>query len=96
MDLTFTAPIGVTVRGDEWSCVEVPDSKELFGTGKAVKVSATVDGEPLTVGCCPRGWEVICSRSVPSWGRLGRTSATSSLSGFPSDSREPGTKRPGE
>lgn len=55
MELTFTAPIGVTVKGDEWSCVEVPDSKELFGTGKAVKVSARVDGEPLVVALMPTG-----------------------------------------
>jgi hypothetical protein len=55
MDVTFTAPIGVTVKGGLWSCVEVPDSVELFGTGKSVKVVATVDGEPLTAGLMPTG-----------------------------------------
>jgi hypothetical protein len=55
MDVTFTAPIGVTVKGDLWSCVEVPGSVELFGTGKSVKVVATVDGEPLTAGLMPTG-----------------------------------------
>jgi hypothetical protein len=55
MDLQFTAPIGVKVTGDVWSCVEVPDSKGLFGTGKAVKVAATVDGEPLAVALMPTG-----------------------------------------
>jgi hypothetical protein len=55
MDLTFTAPIGVTVKGDLWSCVEVPGSVDLFGTGKSVKVVATVDGEPLTAGLMPTG-----------------------------------------
>ncbi|CAM5787924.1 DUF1905 domain-containing protein [Cellulomonas persica] len=55
VDLTFTAPIGVTVKDDLWSCVEVPGSAELFGTGKAVKVVATVDGEPVTAGLMPTG-----------------------------------------
>ncbi|WP_196820852.1 DUF1905 domain-containing protein [Arthrobacter sp. CAN_A6] len=55
MDLRFTAPIGVEVRGDVWSCVEIPDSKELFGTGKAVKVTVSVDGEPLAVALMPTG-----------------------------------------
>lgn len=55
LDVSFTAPIGVTVKGDLWPCVEVPGSVELFGTGKAVKVVATVDGEPMTVGLMPTG-----------------------------------------
>ncbi|WP_434994181.1 DUF1905 domain-containing protein [Arthrobacter sp. Ld5] len=55
LDVTFIAPIGVTVKGDLWSCVEVPDSVERFGTGKTVKVVATVDGEPVTAGLMPTG-----------------------------------------
>ena len=55
LDLVFTAAIGVLVKGDLWPCVEVPDSVALFGTGKAVKVTATVDGEPLTAGLLPTG-----------------------------------------
>lgn len=55
VDLTFTAPIGVTVKDDVWSCVEVPGSVELFGTGKAVKVVGTVDGAPVTAGLMPTG-----------------------------------------
>jgi hypothetical protein len=55
MDLRFTAPIGVEVRGDVWPCVEIPDSKELLGTGKAVKVTGTVDGEPVSVALMPTG-----------------------------------------
>jgi hypothetical protein len=55
IDVTFTAPIGLEVKGDVWSCVEVPGSVELFGTGKAIKVVATVDDEPLTLGLMPTG-----------------------------------------
>lgn len=55
LDVTFSAPIGVTVKGELWSCVEVPGSVELFGTGKAVKVVATVDGEPVSAGLLPTG-----------------------------------------
>ena len=55
LDVTFSAPIGVSVKGEVWSCVEVPNSVDLFGTGKSVKVVATVDGEPVTAGLMPTG-----------------------------------------
>ena len=55
MNLQFTAPIGVEVKGDVWSCIEIPDSMDLFGTGKAVKVAATVDGEPVSLALMPTG-----------------------------------------
>lgn len=55
MDVVFTAPIGVMVKGELWSCVGVPGSAELFGTGKAVKVVATVDDESVTIGLLPTG-----------------------------------------
>ena len=55
IDLEFTGPIGVVIKGDTWSCVEVPGSVDFFGTGKAVKVVSTVDGEPLTVALMPTG-----------------------------------------
>lgn len=44
LDYAFNAPIGVDVKGQMWSCVEVPGSAELFGTKKALRVDATVDG----------------------------------------------------
>lgn len=55
VDMDFTAPLGVMVKGDLWSCIEIPDSVELFGTGKSVRVEATVDGEPVTAGLLPTG-----------------------------------------
>jgi uncharacterized protein DUF1905 len=47
LDHTFTAPIGVDVKGELWSCVEMPDSAEFFGTKKAIRVDATIDGIEL-------------------------------------------------
>lgn len=41
--LSFQATIGVEVKGETWSCVEIPDSAAFFGTGKAVKVDAHID-----------------------------------------------------
>lgn len=55
MDFSFSAPIGVTVKGELWSCVEITGSVELFGTGRSLRVAATVDGEPLNAGLMPTG-----------------------------------------
>lgn len=41
--LRFEASIGVEIKGDLWPCVEIPGSRDLFGTGKAVRVDALVD-----------------------------------------------------
>jgi len=41
--LRFQATIGVEVKGETWSCVEIPSSAEFFGTRKTVRVNATVD-----------------------------------------------------
>jgi hypothetical protein len=56
LDHEFTAPIGVDVKGELWTCVEMPGSAEFFGTGSAVRVDAAVDGVPLpNVGLMPTG-----------------------------------------
>ena len=56
LDHSFSAPIGADVKGDIWSCVEMPGSAEFFGTGKSVKVNATVDDIELkNVGLMPTG-----------------------------------------
>ena len=43
LDHTFTAPIGVNVKGSMWSCVEMPGSADFFGTKKSVRVDIEVD-----------------------------------------------------
>ena len=41
--LSFQAPIGVDVKGEMWSCVEIPGSVDFLGTGKSVRVDAHID-----------------------------------------------------
>jgi hypothetical protein len=45
--VSFHTTIGVDVKGETWSCVEIPDSAAFFGTGKTVRVDATVDDVEL-------------------------------------------------
>ena len=47
LDHTFTAPIGVEVKGQIWACVEMPGSADFFGTKRAVRVDLSVDDVPL-------------------------------------------------
>ena len=52
----FETTIGVEVKGDTWSCVAIPDSVALFGTGRSVRVDATIDDVELAnVGAMPTG-----------------------------------------
>ena len=44
---SFEATIGVEVKRDTWSRVEISDSAEFFGTGKTVRVDVTVDDVKL-------------------------------------------------
>ncbi len=55
-EVSFQAAIGVRVKSEIWSCIEIPGATELFGTGKGVRVDAKVDEVLLlNVGTLPTG-----------------------------------------
>lgn len=74
LDHTFTAPIGVDVRGDVWPCVELAGATELLGTGRSVRVSCTVDDVPVeNTGLMPTGrGELMLSLNAKLRKRLGK------------------------
>jgi len=74
LDHTFTAPVGVDVKGDVWPCVELTGATELLGTGRSVRVDATVDGIVLeNVGLMPTGrGELMLSLDAAMRKRLGK------------------------
>jgi hypothetical protein len=56
LDLTFTAAIGVEVKGETWPCVEVPEAREVFGSLRTRRVDARVDDVLLSnAGLMPTG-----------------------------------------
>ena len=53
LDVTFTAPI--EKDGAFATYLTVPDSAEMFGTRRAVKVTGTTDGHPFAATLMPSG-----------------------------------------
>lgn len=54
LDIRLTAPI-TSDPNSGWACVVLPDSAARTGTGRAVKVHATVDGHHLDATLLPVG-----------------------------------------
>lgn len=74
IDHTFTAPIGVDVKGDVWPCVELSGAAELLGTGRSVRVDGSVDDVAVTnVGLMPTGrGELMLSLNAKLRKKLGK------------------------
>lgn len=53
--LVFTGEIINPEWMPSWSVIEVPGSKEFFGSGKSVKADTTVDGVVVTSALMPTG-----------------------------------------
>ena len=54
IDVTFTTMV-VADDNSGWLCVRMEGSAEVFGTGKSVKVSGTVDGQEYEASMLPVG-----------------------------------------
>ncbi len=55
LDRTFTATVLAEAGGVPWTCVLLPRSAAVLGTGRAVTVTGTVDGSPLATSFMPTG-----------------------------------------
>ena len=55
INTSFTAKIGVNIKGSMWTCVEWPESVKVLGTGKSVKIVGTVDNYPIQTAFMPTG-----------------------------------------
>ncbi|WP_168627566.1 DUF1905 domain-containing protein [Cryobacterium sp. BB307] len=54
IDVTFSAEV-IADSNSGWLCVQLPDSAEIFGTGKSVRVCGTVDGHDYEATMLPVG-----------------------------------------
>ncbi len=54
IDVRFTAEI-TKDNNSGWTCVEWPESVSVLGTGKSVKVAATIDGHEFRATFLPIG-----------------------------------------
>lgn len=52
-DHTFTAELQGDMGPHRWTCAILPGSQGILGTGKAVRVVATVDGETFESSLLP-------------------------------------------
>lgn len=55
LDKTFTATIAKGEGDSAWTYVDWPDSADVFGTRKPVKVKGTIDGHAFQATFLPTG-----------------------------------------
>ncbi len=74
LDVEFSNRIGVDVKGDVWSAIEVPNSADVFGSLRSVRVDAKVDDVVVEdMGLMPTGsGELMISVSAALRKKLGK------------------------
>jgi Domain of unknown function (DUF1905) len=56
LNVEFSTHIGVDVKGEVWSAIEVPNSARLFGSLRSIRVDARVDDLAVpNMGLMPTG-----------------------------------------
>jgi hypothetical protein len=72
--IEFSSRIGVEVKGDTWSAIEIPNSAEMFGSLRSVRVDARVDDVLVAdMGLMPTGsGELMLSVSAALRKKLGK------------------------
>ncbi|MEO8093512.1 MAG: DUF1905 domain-containing protein [Pseudolysinimonas sp.] len=53
LDHTFTTVLRGDMGPNRWTCAIMTDSHAVLGTGRALKVVATIDGETVTTSMLP-------------------------------------------
>ena len=53
LDHTFTTVLQGDMGPNKWTCAIMTDSQAVLGTGRALKVVATIDGESVTTSMLP-------------------------------------------
>jgi hypothetical protein len=74
LDIAFSSRIGVEVKGDMWSAIQIPNSAGLFGSLRSVRVDAKVDEAVVEdMGLMPTGsGELMLSVSAALRKKLGK------------------------
>jgi hypothetical protein len=74
LDYKFSAVIGVNVKGDVWPAIEIPNSVQLLGSLRSVRVDAKVDDVLIeNMGLMPTGsGELMLSVSAQTRKKLGK------------------------
>jgi hypothetical protein len=74
LDVEFSAPIGVDVKGERWSAIVIPGSVQIFGSLRSARVDVKVDDVLIEdLGLMPTGsGELMISVSAVLRKKLGK------------------------